>query len=213
MAWTATSFAPAQAQVAAQGGGFLLRTKYTKGQSFKYKMTTTVTGGPSKMPPMEIPMTIKVKDVKNGIATLTYSMKTPGQSTPSNIEVKVDPRGKMVGGSGIEALQGMGAMGATLPEKPVRIGQTWTQTIDNPAMQGMKLTTTYKFNGLKNVRGAQVAEIGMTIKGTGPQNMTMSGSGTMILLASDGTMRSTSMSMDMKMQGMTLKSTTTFART
>lgn len=211
-AWTATSLAPALAQVSSQGNAFLLRTKYVKGQTLKYKMTTNISGGPSKVPPMEIPMTLKVKDVKNGVATIVYTTKVPGQPKGGDIEVKVDSRGKMVGGAGLEALQGMGAMGATLPEKAVKVGDTWTQNMNSPAMQGMKMSTTYRFNGLKTVGGVKVAEIGMTIKGTGPQNMTMSGTGTMTMLASDGTMRNTSMSMDLKMQGMAMKTTTTITR-
>jgi hypothetical protein len=65
-------------------------------------------------------------------------------------------------------------------------------------MQGdKKITATYVFNGIKTVGGKSVAEL--AVKTTGQA----SGSGTMLLLTSDGTLLKSQLNMSLTMTGPT----------
>lgn len=199
----AALYATSPAQIVKQGGGYLLRMKYTKGAIANYAMTTATSGG-SAMPAMNVamPMRTKVLSVASGVGEVQYELgpisnngKAMGQK--QTVVVKIDSRGKMLSSAGV-AQQ---VNNVTLPEKPVKPGATWTgvQTTQSQVGQ-MTLNATYKFAGLKTVGGKTVAEIQVNVKG-GNQMIQTAGTGSVFLLVSDGSMHSTSMNQTMTMSG------------
>jgi len=177
--------ASANAQVTKQGAGYLLRAKYSKGQVIRFNTSNKVRGAtaqPGSAIDVTIPITMRVLDVKSGIATvqlklgeakLGQSVINPGQTAV----VRLNSRNEGTGTAG-------GAnVAAALPAKAVKVGQTWTATA--PISTGMgpsqNMKATYKFQGLKSVGGRQVAVITYSVTGFAK------GNGTMRLLTSDGT--------------------------
>lgn len=187
----------ATAQVSKQGAGYLFRIKWTKGQTAKYTMATT-TSGPSSMK-IDMPMSLKVLSVAGGVGEVEYNV---GPATSNGkpmgaaqkVVAKVDPRGKIVGGSA-QAQQMNGSI--TLPEGPIKPGGTWTgtQTVPGPA-GSMTINAKYKFVGIKSVSGQSVAQIDVSMTGGGG-SMKISGSGSVYLRTSDGSMQSTNLSQQM----------------
>lgn len=225
----------ADAQVTAQGGGYLLRMKFTKGQTMRYNMTMNTQMPSGSMPKgsgggnmnMTMPMSMTVTDVKNGVATIKSVVgpsKFMGSEIPKQEQtMRMDSRGNVVGGGASQ----MNFLGS-LPQRPVKIGQKWTQNVDMGAMSGgmggsMKLTGTYTLRSV----AANVATIAVTINGT-QQGMKINGSGTFRTRVSDGSMDGGSLNMTMVMdmsgmggaskskskgpQSMTIKSTISITR-
>lgn len=188
-------------QITSQGGGYLLRIKHTKGDKASYKgtvNTTMATGNKPQTMTMNMTMSQLVKSVANGVATIdvTTSMTggPMGNQKPTTVTMKMDNRGKMIGGAAGQMPSQYG-----LPEGPVRIGQTWTMDQDmSSAMPGMKVKATYKLLAIKNMNGRQIAEIQATSTTTGGQ-MSGTGSGTVYLRVADGSMQSMNMKMNFKM--------------
>jgi hypothetical protein len=162
--------------------------KLTKGQKINYTMTMSM----AAMKPTPTTMGMLVTDVKGDIYTVKYSIGSIMGQKPVDVTVKMNSSGKIVGGSaGGQMIQGRGS--AQLPTKPVKIGETWTQTVDQASGVGkMKVTSTYTFKGLKTVNGRQVADIGIKVKSSGAGGVTVSGTGSMLLAAADCSMVSTS---------------------
>lgn len=92
--------------------------------------------------------------------------RTMGQA--QSFTVQIDDMGKMVGGK----IQGMEGLTATLPSKPLKVGETFPFK-QSVTMMGMPITVNglYQLAGLKTVRGRQVAELKMTLTGSGNINM------------------------------------------
>lgn len=195
---TALAFSPfATPQIAKQGAGYLLRNKYTAGQTQKMTMSMTSTAGGQTVLSMQTPIVMKTKSVTKGIATLevtTGPAKMNGQSQGKvdKQTVKMDSRNRPVGGS--SNFEGFGSF--AFPEKPVKPGQKWTQKIDMASAVGnIKLDATYTFIGVKTVGGRAVAEIRTTMKGTmmGP----ITGTAISYLRVADGSVDSSSVDMIM----------------
>lgn len=176
-----------EAQVSPSGGGYLMRMKFVKGASASYTMATTMTMPGAKQPQtMTMPLSMRVVDVKNGIGTVAYKVgPMPGQQKATEATVKMDSRGNTVGEKNpiISGVSGM-----ELPQKPVKVGETWKVNGTVPSMIGqMNTQSTYKFRGLKNVSGKQVALIDVTVSGSSGK-IRFSGGGQMQLMASDGSL-------------------------
>ena len=182
-------------QIAASPSGYTMKMKWVKGAKMDYTMAMNMTGVPNAPAMKPIPFSMKVKDVQKGIATIEFT----GANMPSGTTVKMDSSGKIVGGN--KAAMGMsgGLTGASLPSKPVKVGETWkhTETTDTP-MGKMKMSSTYKMLGVKTIAGKQVAEISMTISGGG-QSMKIDGTGTMRLLMADSSLYSANLNQNMTM--------------
>lgn len=188
---------PARAQVTSQGGGYLFRLKFTKGQTIKYEMSTSMQAPGGKGGPMNfaVPVTMKITEVKNGVATVATTTTMPAmggksKSQPMTDTIKIDNRGRPQGDKS-GAMQGMQM---ALPAGPVKIGGSWTDTIKGGAMPGMSMKGTYK---LVSVQGG-VATISMTVGGDG-QGMKISGTGTMKVSVADGWTQSAKLNMRMNM--------------
>ncbi len=189
------------AQVTKQGTGYLMRVKYTKGQTLKYNMAVVsqMKGGPNGgNMTMNMPMSMTALDVKNGITTLKVTSgpsKMMGQEMPKSEQtVKVDSRGRVIGGG-----TSMSSMTGAMPEKPVKIGQVWTQDVDMPmgaTGSAMKMKGTYK---LISVTG-NVATMSASVVG-GQSGMKMTGSGTMRMRIADGSLDGGILNMVMDMDG------------
>lgn len=204
VAWAGSPVA--NSQIKKQGDAYTFRMLWTKGAVYQYDMTVSATlpggaqKGASQPPAMSIPFTMTVKDVKNGVATVEVStrMQMPGggkASAPQTQTIRIDQFGRVVDGSTGSLPPNLA--GTSLPDKPVRIGGTWsqTQTVDSP-MGGapIRVNATYRLQRVRTVNGREVAEISMTSRGEGG-GMSMSGSGTMTLLTRDGSLFSADITM------------------
>jgi len=183
---------PADAQITAQSGGYLLRIKYVKGQTMKYVANMTMA---QMGQPMRMNISSKVLDFQKGIATVEAKVTMSGGPSktapkPTTSTVKVDTRGRVVGGdSGSIAATG----GPTLPEGPVKVGQSWNGTVKS--MGGGNVKATYTLAGVKSVAGKQAAEI--TVKMNGDMGGSkMSGAGRMMLMMADGSLLNSSINMN-----------------
>ena len=188
-----------QAQVAKSGQGYLFRMKHKAGATMKYGVTSTISGMSASGQPVKIslPMNWKVLKVVNGIATIDTVVgpvvmggSTVGQATKNQIQI--DSRGKLTGQAGTGQ-----QVTPTFPDKPVKVGQSWSAAapIDLPMQGQQKVTATYTFKGLKTVAGKQMAEL--AVKTTGQAT----GSGSMLILATDGSLYKSSLTLNLKMQG------------
>lgn len=178
----------ANAQITKSGAGYLLRVKYTKGQVLKFSTLSTMSGaqGPKSAPvSVSLPISLSVTDVKNGLATtklvvgpmrMGASEIQPAESTTMTINTRNQPSSD----------DARSLLGGELPQAAVKIGQTWSTSAAIPDMTGASraMKATYRFNGLKTVNGKSMAMITYALSGA------TTGSGTLLLLASDGTLYS-----------------------
>lgn len=190
----------ADAQVTKQGNGYLLRMKFTPGQTSKFNiaMDTSAAGQSMKM---AMPMTQKVVSVKNGVADLTMNVGPmsmngkPMNTQVQTINVSMDSTGKVVKG----APMGQTGTQVSLPEKPVKVGESWTVNTKTQAGMGgnMDVKATYTLAGFQTVAGKQMAKLNVKMSAGG--QMTMKGDGTMLLLMTDGSLHTANLKMNMTM--------------
>lgn len=180
----------ARAQVTQQGNAYLLRMKFTPGATMRYTINTSMTmGGGNKPMRMNIPTTMRVVSVKNGIATIETTTDMSGMSKdapPQKTTMKMDSRGNVVGGTNSGQLTPAG-----YPQNAVRVGQTWKQAFNTG---GMKLDATYTFRGIRNAGNRRVADLAISMKG-GQAQQQMSGTGSMQINMADGMLIQTNMNM------------------
>lgn len=179
---------PAHAQVTKSGAGYLIRMKFTKGTAASYTMNTTMAMPNGNNAKMNIPFKTQVLDVKGDMATVRYTVGPAmvngrTQDAAKTIEVKMNNRGKVTGGPATQ-LQGM-AM--TLPEKPLKVGDTYSSSVKVGAgPQAMTVNATYTFLGIKTVGGMSAAQF--SIKSSGKGAFSTTGTGVMALAVSDGSL-------------------------
>lgn len=188
--------ASAPSQISKQGQGYLFRAKYVKGTKIKYAMKTTVSGAGQNRQ-VSSPISMVVKKVVNGVATIDVATGPPTvdgkpQGKSQTRSVQIDNRNRPVGGeSGFE-----GFTSFAFPVGAIKPGATWTGVMDQKSPMGqMKLNAKYKFLGVKTVGGKQVAEIQTDFTGTLPFKMT--GTSKSLLLLSDGSLLSAVAKMNM----------------
>ncbi len=182
------------AQITKVGDAYQMRMKFAPGQKLVYSMNST-TSAPGQPQPMNLDteFTMKVNSVKNGVADITYSvgpMKMNGKATGgvNTVNMKMDSRGKVMG----QASGGQQPAQMVLPDKPIRVGQTWTSTSSIATMGvPMEITNTYKLNRIVQKGGRSLAEISVTISAKG--NISSNGTGTMLLDFADGSLVSATM--------------------
>ena len=217
---------PVEAQVTPSGGGYLFRQKYSKGMKLVYDFTVNaevvgMPGGGKNV--VKATLTQEVLDVKNKVSSVkvTSSAMTmngkpmPGGAGAGNSAiVKYDANGKLIGGKGGDDLSA--SMGFTPPNRPLKIGETFSSGKNNSNPNLTAMTINYKFLGLKTVNGQQVAQFAVNSSMSGQANMTSVG--TLLINMKDGfPVRSTitmNMSASMK-QGagkMQMKNVTTLVR-
>src|SRR5690606_20877564 len=141
---TSLAIAPtaSEAQVSKSGSKYLFRIAWAKGKTYKWKVATSfTTPGAAKAQSFNSSYSAAVKDVKNGIATVTFTTAAmPGQAAPAPTTVKIDNRGKIQGSAaGLEQVQ------AQMPAEPIAVGGKWTsnQKMGSGPAAGMTVATTY----------------------------------------------------------------------
>jgi hypothetical protein len=222
----------AQAQVTKVGNAYQFRVKYHKGMKIKYlmKIVTGMPASPSGGKPqsisMEIPVDSTVVDMQNKIATIkviTGPTKLNGQpqGATQSLEMKMNDRGKPISG----APPGMENLTASLPDKPLTVGESYTAN-QNIAIAQMPITVhaLYTFRGVKSVKGREVAVFNVTLNGSGniptaqgaSAKFTTRGDGSMTISVEDGLANETNIdqvvSVPQGSQVMKVKTKTTLAR-
>ena len=173
----AALIAIASAQVSQSGSSYSMKMKWVKGKTYSYGMSYTVKMGESPRT-SKASYSMTVKDVKNGIATVSAKANVPGVTNGETQTFKIDSSGKVVDGTSNVSV-------TTLPGKAVKVGDKWTATRKLTQPMAMDLKSTYVFKGLKTVNGKKYAEIAETMSGKSG-NITMSGTGTILVDVADG---------------------------
>jgi hypothetical protein len=132
---------------------------------------------------------MKVQSVSKGVATVDVStgpvtMNGKSQGNKEVQTVQIDSRNRSVGGkAGFEAMASF-----AFPEKPIAPGAKWTgdMDLDTPMAGKVKMKAVYTFVGMKTIKGKQVAEVKTSFSGNAMGKIT--GGGTTLLLASDGSL-------------------------
>ena len=176
-----------QAQITKSGNAYLFRMKYTKGAKYKFVLNSSVpVANKQKAASLSVPYSMTVSDVTGNVGTLAMQVgpsrvgdKVVGPV--QNVVVKLDTRGRIVGNNTNPG----NISGIVFPDKPVKIGDTFPVN-GNAATgaAGMTITGSYKFLGIKTVGGKQVAELAITLSGTGTASS--QGSGVSLLDVADG---------------------------
>ncbi len=193
------------AQVTPVGGGYLFRMKFTPGQTMRYTMTMSMSGLPNQMKGFNnsSTFTMHVLRVQGDKATIRLdipAMVMNGQTIrpAAQTQITMDNRGQMVGG----AAATNGLPQTVLPEKPLRIGQSFTQAIKGAPMgAAVAAQATYTLKGFQNVGGRKAAQLAIALKGQapgGPQgSVSFNGNGTMLLTVVDGSLLRSQMAQKM----------------
>lgn len=186
-----------RAQITRTGGGYLFRAKWVAGAKYGYVMDMAMPASQmtqNKPVSMKMSMNMVVKSVSGGVATVVVTSESPmvngksmGTQKPQPMTFKTDSRNRVVSG------QGGQNMSSPLPEKPIKVGETWSANVPMAGMGGTA-KATYTFMGMTSVGGVQAARIKSSIAGQA------SGSGTMYIAAADGQLLS--MNMGVLAQGM-----------
>jgi hypothetical protein len=197
----------AAAQVTKTKDGFLLRTKWKKGDAYSFAMVTTAEFNGQKMP-MNGEVAMKATAVTNGIADILVTGNMPPRG-PFSATTQADDRGL------VSTDERVAELGTRLPEKPVKIGGSWTDTRDlTEAGVEMDVKTTYTLKGLEIVDDVPCVVIAVSIKTSGTANAT--GTGTTYIETRNGQLFKSEMKMNIVVEGQgakyDIRSTTTIKR-
>jgi len=170
--------------------GYLLRSHYVKGMVINYDSATSVKGGGTSIPAFHIGIKIEVIKVNRGIGTVRITqgaVKVGGSEVmhPSTLEVSLDSRN--VGNT-----KGSNAIGPPLPPLAVRPGSTWEAVIPVTLLGNTKaMKMRYQFSGMTHVKNQSMGLILFTVGGA------VEGEGKMFIRASDGTVESSEMTLNL----------------
>jgi hypothetical protein len=184
-----SAFVPraSQAQITKTGNAYLFRMKYTKGAKYKFVLNSSVpVAKKPKATNLSVPYSMTVSNVTGNVGTLNMQVgpsRIGGKvvGPVQNVVVKLDTRGRIIGNN----TNPSNISGIVFPDKPVKIGDTFPVN-GNAATgaAGMTISGNYKFIGIKTVGGRQVAELAITLSGSGTASS--QGSGTSFLDVADG---------------------------
>ncbi len=189
--------APLLAQVTSQSGGYLMRIKWEAGNSYSFKITSATSMPGSTAKPFEMTggYSIKVKSVKNNVATVDFKSTPIGSGDPMEETMQVDNRGKVLNADSKPA----GVDFTLLPVKAIKINETWSNKQVLPSPIGdLTVNTTYRLVGVKKVGFKEFAEVNLGLTSTG-QDITGSGHGVMLIDMADGMLFSSNMRQSLKM--------------
>jgi hypothetical protein len=205
------------AAFAGQGNGPIsLKMKFVPNETIKYQtsMQMDITMRQSaQAEPMKMPMTMSMvqdwqvtkinPDGSAMILTTTHDMQSKmngqtmpnGAAGPASMTLHISPQGKVLstqGAPGFNATNPFGSlslngMGAFLPTKPVKPGDTWTQSINLPGFTGGGGTAKSTLVSFENVGHFKTARI-RTVA-TIPLNVLMGANGRPTHTASQAMMR------------------------
>lgn len=192
----------ANTQVTRSGNGYLLRVKNVKGLTLKYRLTSETTDAtdPKQTQKMTAPWKTTVLSVANGVATIKFDSGPfmlngkPLANTTNSAEVKMDSRGKLTGGTAA-ATQ---LSGVQLPEKPIRVGESFDFTNTVPLGQTpMTAKWHCTLAGFKSINARQAAEIKTTMSSSG--FIPVTGKGIQYIEVADGQLVSAQMDLQVNM--------------
>jgi hypothetical protein len=183
----------APAQITQQKDGYLIFVKYKKGQTITQDMSMNAVGN-TKLKSTSRFMT-KCLDVdKNGNSTIEVTVAGNGKAKATKKKLKVDNHGKPIGNS-IDGYSGSFAW----PDKPVRVGDSWIGNITMASAgqgAGGSIKSTYKFAGIKTVKGVRVASIAAVLNVGG--SFEISGTGMIYVRFSDGQLENADFNLALK---------------
>ncbi|MBI1757491.1 MAG: hypothetical protein HYR64_10340 [Fimbriimonas ginsengisoli] len=206
--------ASAGAQVTKKGNGYLLRVKHVRGQTLRYRTSTTIKVPSQTQGPMQMlfPISETVLSVASGVADVDVtagpiSMNGKQIQPAKNARMKINSQNVVVEGAG------SGVAGAGFPDKPVKVGHSWTSSMPIGGASGptSNVIATLTLKAVKSQGGRRVAIIGF-VAHSDSQKLAINGKGTLTLRADDGTMQGMVMAMDLGVQGKAVQSTTTITR-
>ena len=152
------------------GNKCLLRPRYFKGQTLRYavSMTNLDEGG------VKFHVLLKVLSIENGMANIVVSSTMdpgPGASAdmkPQEAKSQLDVHSPL-------SIGVTGAPEIKLPDRPVDVGQKWAVRAPGAPT---KTNAWITFQGLKDVHGIKLAELGLSVKWPGDPG---GGTGKMLL--------------------------------
>jgi hypothetical protein len=175
-------------QVTPSKGSYLLRMKFKKGVvRFDTKINQVAPAG--KGVSVGMPFVQKIVKVDKGVASMAMVIgpmllngKSFGEAQTTQI-IRVNSQG-MIQGSATTSGQGL----TIFPVKPVKSGDVWSSSITVPSVGSNTATAsaTYQFVRLTQYLGKPVAELKTKIVSN--RGGDISGTGTTLILASDGSL-------------------------
>ncbi len=197
-------FSPANTTANDLQKAYNIRFKMNRGQVVRHGVNIkTVVPGRAGSKPMTVTADMvvaqKCTDVKPNRFTIQSSIEKMNMNVPGvdpkvfkpQIDAALSQRATVVmdGQGKIVSISGQQSSGfnnpTSYPPGPIKIGQTWKSTVDQPSQMGqMKMTVTNKLLGIENVRGQSCYKISLVMSGSGAVAVT--GSGTIWIRASDG---------------------------
>ncbi len=201
--------AQAPAQVTKEGPTYKFRMAWNKGDVYKYNVNIVATMPNGKTVPTSGESTMTVLSVVNGVADVEVESMDPTSKKLKKVNVKMDSFGP------VGATPGLGGISdQRLPEKPMKVGETWTTT--RTVKQGnrpLEFVSTYTLKGVKNYKGTKCAvfDVVATTKG-----FVSDSTGTLYLEAKNGQLFQldidTKITMGTGLKAQTMTSTTNVSR-
>lgn len=181
---------PSYAQVTKSGTKYLFRIKFKKGEKFDYSVTNSMSiPGSKPQDPKPMSYTWTTKSVSGDNAIITMS------SGGSSEDISMNSRGITNAKSSVSMFSNEMA---TLPEKAIAIGDSWSSSGKTQGMSGpMDVKTTNTFKGIKTVDGKKMAHIAVTIKMTG-SGINGTGTGDNLVELSNGMSYRATIKMELK---------------
>jgi hypothetical protein len=210
------------AQIAKKGTSYTFRANYAKGKVLKFDFVTRIgqiaTGAKGPTQKLTFPVVMKVESVTwmkdHGRVAKVKSDAGPwlldGKPfrNKTSVTVHVDALNRIVHGPAEEVAQ----FAAPLPEKPLKIGGSWSSDIDTKDAAPVSIKVRAVYTLQKVVKGLAYIGVKLSGKGAPGSGISTEGKGTMLLRVSDGTLHSMSLSQRV-LVGVNVGATTTISVT
>ena len=194
------AFSPAQ--IARKGSAYQFRANYSRGMKMRFLFKTVVTpinATANKRQVITFPVSMLVLEVRNTkesgkVAKIRseagpWLLDNKPYQPKTNVTVHVDTLNRLAGTSDAEIPQ----FATPLPERPLKIGQSWSSEIDTRGATPMaiKVRATYKL--LRVSKSHATIAVSLVGKSADASNVSTRGQGTMLLRMRDGTLHSMSL--------------------
>jgi hypothetical protein len=186
---------PAISQIQPKSGGYLFRYRFTSGRTYKYTVKTTIWQPTGKSISFSGPYLETVKGIKaekGMISAVLGPFKSPTATVMPSMEFRYyqSTLGKIQGPPNVPQSP------VVFQESPVKIGQSWEGSTSGQALgSNTVIKAKYTLVRLTTVKGHRVAELRVVFTSKGQSDT--SGTGTIDMLADDGSIFSSSMNLTM----------------
>jgi len=193
------------AQIRKQGSAYVFRAKYVQGSTIVYDMKTIVeplgaNAGAGKQT-LTLPILMRILEVRKPAGKNAFKIaKIRSEAGPIKLNgklfkekavetVQVDELNRLQS----DAADNLPQFTTPLPEKPLKVGQSWSSVIDPSGAVpfSMKVTASYRLKSIN--RTFATVQLTLNGQGTGSSKITTRGQGTMLLRVRDGTLESMKM--------------------